>query len=199
MKPKQDIQTVVFDLDGTLYDKRGLARRMMRALWWCLPLLAAERLARKRLHGKLYNSEDEFYLAFFRQMARGHWWSARLAGRWYDEVFMPTMVRLIGQHYAPRKDVMEMVADFHRRNIPMAVYSDYGNAWNKLKALQIAPQQFKLVTDAPALGGLKPNEVCARALLQMLNAKPETTLFVGDRDDKDGATARAVGAQFMQV
>ena len=39
------VQNVVLDLDGTLYDKTGLARRMVRRLWWCLPLLAAERLA----------------------------------------------------------------------------------------------------------------------------------------------------------
>jgi FMN phosphatase YigB (HAD superfamily) len=32
-----------------------------------------------------------------------------------------------------------------------------------------------------------------------MGAKPETTLFVGDRDDKDGASARSVGAKFLLV
>ena len=64
------VRSVVLDLDGTLYDKKGLARRMVRRLWWCLPLLAAERLARRNMHYVQYASEDEFFGAFFAYMSR---------------------------------------------------------------------------------------------------------------------------------
>ena len=38
-----------------------------------------------------------------------------------------------------------------------------------------------------------------RRLMDRLKADPATTLFVGDRDDKDGASARIVGADFLLV
>ena len=69
----------------------------------------------------------------------------------------------------------------------------------KLEALDIDPAQFDLVISAPELGALKPSEPCARRVLEMLEAKPETTLFVGDREDKDGASAKAVGARFLLI
>ena len=65
--------------------------------------------------------------------------------------------------------------------------------------MDIDPAQFDLVISAPELGALKPSEPCARRVLEMLEAKPETTLFVGDREDKDGASAKAVGARFLLI
>ena len=56
-----------------------------------------------------------------------------------------------------------------------------------------------MIISAPELGALKPSESCARRLLEMLEADPKTTLFVGDREDKDGASAQAVGAQYLKV
>ena len=81
----------------------------------------------------------------------------------------------------------------------MAVYSDYGCVREKLEALHIDASQFEVLVDAPSLGLLKPSAKAAQRVLEMLNAKPETTLFVGDRDEKDGESARAVGAKFFLI
>ena len=193
------VQNVVLDLDGTLYDKTGLARRMVRRLWWCLPLLAAERLARKNIHYVQYASEEEFFGAFFRYMSRGHWWGVGVAATWYHTVYMPTMIRLIRRYHHPRPEVMALVEEAKAKGLTLAIYSDYGCVAEKLEALGIDPSQFELMISAPELGALKPSEPCARHVLELLQAKPETTLFVGDRDDKDGASARSVGAKFLLV
>jgi FMN phosphatase YigB (HAD superfamily) len=193
------VQTVVLDLDGTMYDKSGLAGRMVRRLWWCLPLVMAERWARRNMHYTQYASEEEYNDAFFHFMARGHWWSAGIAEGWYNTVYMPAMVRLIHRHHKPRKEVMELVEEAKSRGLKLAIYSDYGCVIEKLEALGIDPEPFELLIAAPQLGALKPSEPCARRVLEMLEADPETTLFVGDRDEKDGASARAVGAKFLKV
>ncbi|MBO4454037.1 MAG: HAD family hydrolase [Paludibacteraceae bacterium] len=193
------VQTVVFDLDGTLYDKSGLAARMVRRLWWCLPVLAAERLARRNMHYFQFASAEEFYTAFFANMARGHWWTAAMAGRWYEHVYMPAMVRLIARYHRPRPETMALLAEAKARRLKIAIYSDYGWVLEKLEALGIDPQQFDLMVDAPTLGALKPSLPCARRVLEMLQANPATTLFVGDRDEKDGASARSVGAKFLLI
>ena len=193
------VQNVVLDLDGTLYDKTGLARRMVRRLWWCLPLLAAERLARKNMHYVQYASEEEFFGAFFRYMSRGHWWGVGVAATWYHTVYMPTMIRLIRRYHHPRPEVMALIEEAKAKGLMLAIYSDYGCVAEKLEALGIDPSQFELMISAPELGALKPSEPCARHVLELLQAKPETTLFVGDRDDKDGASARSVGAKFLLI
>lgn len=193
------VQTVVLDLDGTLYDKTGLAARMVRRLWWCLPLLAAERLARRNMHYVQYASEEEFFEAFFAYMARGHWWGVNTAATWYHTVYMPAMIRLIHKYHKPRPEVMGLVEEAKAKGLQLAIYSDYGCVVEKLEALGIDPKPFDLLVAAPQLGALKPSEPCARRVLELLGAKPETTLFVGDRDEKDGESARAVGAKFYLI
>lgn len=203
MKDKNNVlngvQTVVLDLDGTLYDKSGLARRLIRRLWWCLPMLAAERLARRNAHYVQFASEEEFFGYFFNTMARGHWWSAQAAANWYHHVYLPAMVRIIRRHYHPRPEVMELIGEAKAKGLKLVVYSDYGCVVEKMEALGIDPKPFSMLIAAPQLGALKPSESCARRLLEMVDADPKTTLFVGDRDDKDGASARAVGAKFLLI
>ncbi|MBQ4394513.1 MAG: HAD family hydrolase [Paludibacteraceae bacterium] len=194
-----EIRTVVFDLDGTIYDKRGLAARMVSRLWWCLPLLMAERFARRNAHYVQFASEEEFFDFFFTTMARGHWWGPRIAERWYHLVYLPTMVRLIRRYHCIRPEASELLRVCRERGLQTAIYSDYGSVIEKLEALGLDPAQFDLLISAPQLGALKPSEPCARRVLELLQADPKTTLFVGDRDDKDGATARAVGAKLLLV
>ena len=193
------VRTVVFDLDGTVYDKRGLAGRMVGKLWWCLPLLAAERLARRNMHYVQFADEEEFFGYFFATMSRGHWWGAGIAAEWYRHVYIPTMVRLIGKYQKTRPEVLALMAECRERGIRMSVYSDYGAVAEKLEVLGIDPGQFELLVSAPELGALKPCEPCVRRVMEMLGAEGESTLFVGDREDKDGASARAVGAKFWRV
>ena len=189
----------MLDLDGTIYDKTGLAKRMVTRLWWCLPFLAAERLARRNIHYTRYASEEEFYDAFFAYMSRGHWWGRRIAAAWYFDVYMPTMVRLIKCYHTTRPNVMALIDEAKAKGLQLAIYSDYGCVVEKLEALGVDPGLFDLLISAPELGALKPSESCVRTFMEMLGAKPETTLFVGDRDDKDGASARAVGAKFLLI
>ncbi len=195
----QDVQTVVFDLDGTLYDKRGLAGRIVSRLWWCMPMLAAERLARRAMKNKMYDSAEAFYEAFFEQMAKGHYWTGKIADKWYNKVYLPTMVRAIHRYHHPREEVMAIVREGQRRGLTMAIYSDYGCVEDKLHALGIDPELFEVRIDAPATGGLKPAKGSVNKLMKMLGADPKTTLFVGDRDDKDGEAARVVGAKYLKI
>lgn len=179
-KPKQveklhDIDTVIFDLDGTFYDKRGLAKRMVHRLWWCLPLMAIDRVA------------------------KGRCWRWIVSTRWHRQVYLPTMVELIKTTCPRREEVVALFEQCKAKGLQTAIYSDYGCVEEKLQALHIDPKAFDLIITAPELGGLKPSPACAQQVLSRLNANPMNTLFVGDREEKDGAAARAVGAKFLLI
>ena len=169
------VQTVVLDLDGTLYDKHGLARRMVRRLWWCLPLMAIDRMA----HGGL--------------------WRWIVNTRWHKQVYLPTMAQLIGESCPRREQTIALIDEAKNKGLQLAIYSDYGCIREKLEVLDVDENDFDLLISAPELGDLKPSKACAQEVLRRLNAKPETTLFVGDREEKDGKTARAVGAKFLLI
>ena len=169
------VQTVVFDLDGTLYDKHGLAHRMVRRLWWCLPLMAVDRLA------------------------CGRCWRWIVATRWHRRIYLPTMVELIRTTCPLRPEAMALLKEAKTRGLTLAVYSDYGCIKEKLQALHIDPNQFDLLIDAPSLGARKPSEQAARQVMSRLKAVPSSTLFVGDREDTDVASAKCVGARFHLV
>ena len=94
---------------------------------------------------------------------------------------------------------MALVAAAKAKGLQMAIYSDYGCITDKLEALGIDATQFAMLVSAPELGDLKPSKACAEELLRRLGAQPETTLFVGDRDEKDGEAARRVGARFLKI
>lgn len=169
------IRTVIFDLDGTLYLKRGLARRLVARLWWSLPLILVDRLA------------------------RGPLWRWVVRTRWHQRIYLPTMVRLIGQYCPVRPETLALIDECRRRNLSMAICSDYGCVRDKLDALGIDADQFALLISAPELGARKPSREAALQVMRRLNAQPATTLWVGDRDDTDGEAARSVGAMFLKV
>ncbi len=192
------IQTVVFDLDGTLYNKKGLACRMVCHLWRTLPLLIAERKTRETMSDKSFRTKEEFYHYLFSSMAKRSSKTIEQTKAWYNNVYMPTMVRLIAKQPI-RKNVIQLLHECKQKGLQTILLSDYGCAEEKLQALGIPLEEFDYITDAPSWGALKPQTSLLIPLLEHCNATPQTALFVGDRDDKDGASARAIGAQFMHV
>ncbi len=193
------VRAVVLDLDGTLYDKRRLAARLIASQLLFVPLLAAEQTTRKALKGQCFGSEEAFYTHFFEKMAEKRLFTARMARWWYMRCYMPATVRTLRRSYQPRKWVLPFIAACRQRSVGVAVYSDYGCVAEKLHALQLAPHLFDFVVAAPELGGLKPSAQAAAQVVERLHVAPANCLFVGDRDDTDGASARAIGAQFLLI
>ena len=189
-------KAVIFDLDGTLYDKSGLARRLVMSqflkggLW----MLKREREVRKELRGRHYESEDAFYEAFFSRFPRPE--SAR---RWYFETYMPDMVRILRSHYRVASWVETIVEELRPHASKLVVFSDYGFVREKLQAIGFKLDWADALFDAPALGGLKPCKESFEKICQEIDVQPSECLMVGDREDTDGDGARSVGMAFELV
>ena len=189
---------VVFDLDGTLYDKRGLSLRMVLHAPWDLMKMRAERQTRARMKG-LWLGIENFVQTYNEQLAQRMGCSPLQAKEWYEQRYMPLMVKLIGK-YQPLGDwVLPFVQDCQHKGIKMVVLSDYGFAQEKLQALGFEPSLFDWVVSAPELGGLKPAAELMLHVAERMGVAVEDCLVIGDREDTDGEMARCCGAQFRKV
>ena len=187
-------KVVIFDLDGTLYDKKALARRLILSslLRGDLPLLRREQQVRKKLRGTPFPSEEQFYEAFFAEFPH-----PAKARQWYFQRYMPLMVRILQRKYTLYPWAEELVKQLKEKGIRVAIFSDYGCVCEKLEAIGFDPQWADLLFDAPALGGLKPCQDSFARMCEMLNVRPDECLMVGDRRDTDGLGAAAVGMPFL--
>lgn len=189
---------VVFDLDGTLYDKRGLSLRMVLHAPWDLMKMRAERQTRARMKG-LWLGTENFAQTYNEQLAQRIGCSPLPAKEWYEQHYMPLMVKLIGKYHPLGEWVLPFVQDCQQKGIKMVVLSDYGFAKEKLQALGLEPSLFDWVVSAPELGGLKPAAELMHHVAERMGVAIEDCLVIGDREDTDGEMARCCGAQFRKV
>lgn len=197
----QQIDAAIFDFDGTIYCKRWLPFRLTMGQIRRLKLVTfvSERLARKWIRGRSYESEEAFYEAFFSFIGWGTKWGAKRAKTWYVEQYLPFMVGVLQRHYTADPKVLELMRQLRAAGKKVAVYSDYERAADRLRAIGADPELATLVVSSPTLGGLKPSEGAIKQLVKRLDVDPKRCLILGDSNKADGGAARAIGAQFYLV
>lgn len=196
---KPDTKVVIFDLDGTLYNKRGMVRRMMCGALLEWRMMLVERKTRKHLKGVWIGDSEAFYKTYFQTMANGRLFSEEYARWWYSMRYMPLMVKLLRKYYQPASWVMPFIKQCKELGVRLVVLSDYGHTSEKLEALGLDYSLFDWVISAPELGGLKPApKLMARVSAQM-GVHPNQCMVIGDREDTDGELARSVNAPFYLV
>ena len=191
-------KAALFDLDGTLYCKKGLSRRLIRAAlrqggWQCLRLLALERKVRRSLSGKKAGYE-ELYAGIARRSGK----SVEEVQKWYLEWYMAEMIGALEKHYTADAKMIEGVKALKARGVAVGILSDYGCVREKFKALGADPALFDVLLDAPSLGGFKPEPGVFLAACDALGADPSECAMIGDRDDTDGGAVRA-GLRYIPV
>lgn len=197
--PLSTVDLVVLDLDGTLYDKRHLSLRMVMHALCDIRKMQAERHTRAKMKGRFLGNEEAFYESYFLHLSQMLNTSADSVQQWYENRYMPLMVNLIGKHHHAGDWVMPLIQQCRNRGIKLVVLSDYDHAEDKLQALGLSPTLFDWVVSAPALGGLKPAPQLLHQVAQQMGVPVEKCLVIGDREDTDGAMARATGAQFQLI
>lgn len=195
----QGVKAVIFDLDGTLYNKRFLPLRLILGDLKNTFLLASERNARRQLKGLEFGDADTFYRTLFTHISQYQHVPYMTARDWYFGKYLPLTISILEKHYKAGEFVKPLLSELRQRGIRTMVFSDYRCVDEKLQALGIDPNWFDYREAAMDLGGLKPNKKLFQRLLQLLGTAPEETLMIGDREDTDGAGAKKVGMKFLKV
>ena len=201
------IRAVAYDVDGTLYSLwpmrylmaweifTALARRPRR-IWREMRIC---RIYRSLLHGlrgmpapdppvedpQLHAAAKELGVDADEIRAIVHEWVARRPLRFLRRLAYPHILQAIGA--------------LHRAGVPQGVYSDYPPR-SKLEAMGIADFMKAVVWSGERqVGQFKPSPRGFLRTAELLGVEPAEVLYVGDRDNVDGAGARAAGMQFLPV
>ena len=189
----------VFDLDGTLYDSKGMPLRLIFGdLRHCL-LLKSERTVRRIFRGKPFEDADDYYDTLFDAISQERKVPVEAVRKWYFEGYMPQTVAILKAHYRARPEVPALFEWIHARGGKIAVISDYGFVREKLDAIGITRGMVDYEFEAPALGGLKPCTRTYEKMLEILGLPLEEILMVGDRLDTDGRGAIDAGIEFFYI
>jgi FMN phosphatase YigB (HAD superfamily) len=193
-------KAVIFDLDGTLFDSKRIALRIIAMQPFDLLVIRAERQARKALAGCDFGAADPYYDEFFKLMAKTTGKPPSVLRRWYFERYMPRFCEVLQKHYSPRPGVAELLNLFAGIPVDMAVYSDYPNVWQRLTALGINPDVFGDALYSPEdFGAQKPAPRPFLDIARQFGCPPENVLVVGDREDMDGSGALVAGMPYIRV
>lgn len=186
------VELVSWDVDGTLYSIRRMKWHLMRMI------LSEVAGGRGRSAGKEFGA-----LRRYRTRIR----VARSSGGAIDEALLKQdshepLLRIVKrwfgpaiQETGPRAGVTDVLSFLASREIPQVVLSDY-EAEYKLNSLGLA-DRFASKYIGESLGFVKPSPVLFQRVAADYNISPTRLLHIGDREDRDGAGARAAGCQCL--
>lgn len=192
------IRGVVFDLDGTLYDKRPLEWFMVRRLLLALPRLLKYTRVRSGLAGADHGDGAGIARVTLERLAdsveaRAKW------GRWIREQYEPTLLRGLREASRPHEGVVELLARLRAAGLRIGLVSDYRGVPARLAALGLEMAAFDFVLVTEEVGAMKPAARMVEATLAGMGLPGDSLVMVGDREFTDQRFAEAAGMRFLGV
>ena len=192
------IAGVVFDLDGTLYDKRPVERWVVSRMLPSLPRLLRYTKVRTGLAGVDFDDAGALAGETLQRLAsdaRGQdTWR-----RWIAERYEPQVLRAVERAGRAYPGAAELLLRLRGRGLRLGLVSDYRGAHDRLRALGIDPGlfHFSLVTEEH--GAMKPAARMAARTLAGMELPGERMVMVGDRAFADQRFAETCGMRFFGV
>ncbi len=188
---------VVFDLDGTLYDKRVLERFMIRRLPCSLARLYRYTRTRTSLAGVDCGSWEALQQEALRRLSPSASGQARWR-RWIDERYDPA-VREGMLAVRAHAGVNALLGELRAAGVRLGLVSDYRGVRGRLRALGIDQKAFDFVLPTEERGAMKPAPRIVELTLAGMQVPGEAMMMVGDRAFTDQRFAEAAGMEFVGI
>jgi putative hydrolase of the HAD superfamily len=195
----EQFRLVVFDVDGTLYDQRGLRLRMLREMLGAalrdrsvefIRILSAYRHIREELgDSRLEDFEATLNARTAAQVGCSEERVIATAGEWLER---RPLRHLIRYRYA---GLPQLFRNLRGQGKTIGVFSDYP-AGAKLAALELNADHVVCATDHD-VGVLKPHSKGLQVLMERASVLPAHTIMIGDRVERDGLAAQGVSVSAL--
>lgn len=157
---EQNIQTVSFDIDGTLYAMTKVYKR-----WWQIFFFSPLKSLR--------------FLSIRKEWEKKREGNQKIVVRDSDVLFFEAfLLRLLTPDIIPQ-EIHEFIKLLQDKQITLYFLSDHGNE-TKLKALGLS-HIGKSINCLSETGELKPHQKISTLFLDQYDINPETHLHLGDR------------------
>lgn len=181
MKNIFEYRAIIVDLDGTLYEQRklriGMILKMLRSFWKWKEFLVVYKY--HCLYEQGYNElQRRMHLPIH---------APDIIDEWMIKQSLPLISKYKDCH------LIYLLEKVMRAGSRVIVYSDYP-VNEKLSALSFRPSEAYSSDD---LHCMKPNPSGISRVLKQAGILPEACLVIGDRYEKDGMLADAMGADFL--
>jgi putative hydrolase of the HAD superfamily len=194
-----EIRLVVFDVDGTLYDQRGLRFCMLREMLLFsirsrgvgfIQILRAYRRIREQLGDSLHEDfERELTCRTAALIGCSEDQVRSTAEEWLERRPLRHLIRYRYPH------LPEIFQGLHRLGKKIGIFSDYP-ARQKLEALKLDADIIVCAGDEE-VGVLKPHARGLHVLMSRAETDPAETILIGDRPERDGLAAQAANVRAL--
>jgi len=185
------IRSVIFDLDGTLFDRDSSVRKLIARQYEAFTL-ALQHIPKAayidrfmELDARGYVRKDEVY----RKLVEAHLIQGVTAGELFEDFYAC-------YHHCcvPFPGLAEMLRLLKERGIKLAIITNGGHAFqmNTIKALGIEAF-FSAILTSEKEGIRKPDPQIFQRAMERLGVGPAETVFVGDHPEVDIMGARQAG------
>jgi len=190
---------VVFDVDGTLYDQRGLRFCMLREMLLAsvqtrdirfIKILSAYRRIREHLGESL---QDDFETTLIERTAATVGCSIERVQSTATEWLEQRPLRHLIRYRYP--GLPELFQNLRTQGKKIGIFSDYP-AHQKLEAMKLTADFIVCATDND-VGVLKPHPRGLHVLMERAGFKAAETILIGDRPERDGMAAQAANAHAL--
>ena len=190
-------KAVVFDLDGTLYNQTKLRLNMAMRLgiyyvchFWKAKELFVLKYFRE-VRDKWEDNDAKLYEYIADKKNVSPEYVKRVVMKWIYDNPLDLLTK------CRNEELYSYISSLKNAGIPVIIFSDYPIE-DKIKALQIEPDGMYCPGDERNIE-LKPSPMGLNLILNDLALAPSGILMVGDRDIKDGESARRAGIDYYIV
>lgn len=194
------MKTVIFDVDGTLYHQKPVQISMLLEMagYYCLHFWRYKELLGVFFFRK-YREKDIFKEKSFNEqveyIAKKYHVKSDVLKQMIDKWMFQVPLKYIKKYR--NQAVLSYMEECRRNQVDIVIYSDYA-AEDKLGVLEVHADKVYYPTENTFVT-LKPSKMAMDYIVKDFGINPTETVFVGDRDSKDGESARIAGMQFLHV